>query len=70
MYNLIFIKKLLKYVGSYDNMIIQKESTHSKVDAPEMWFNVLTNAAHSVCRWVGILFSLAVSLIEKGKQRN
>ena len=41
---------LLNVLGKYDILILEKESTHSKVDAPRWFLNVLTDTAYPVCR--------------------
>ena len=41
---------LLNVLGKYDILILEKESTHSKVDAPRWFLNVLTDIAYPVCR--------------------
>ena len=47
---IILLIFLLNVLGKYDILILEKESTHSKVDAPRWFLNVLTDTAYPVCR--------------------
>ena len=68
----LFLIFLLNILGKYDILILEKESTHSKVDAPEkqvyLSFRTLPIL---LADGIGLFFSLVILIsCEKGKKRN